>query len=138
MLAFSKAMRTTKQGLHSWYMGLFQAPYLVEALARWEGGPVDQGLRRTGMRRDEVARFREEIVAYDALGPALGWYRALPLKAGRGAELIPVSTPIAYVPLKAVANAEFGRIAAGHPRHADYHRYLKRTVEEPFALFLPG
>ena len=60
------------------------------------------------------------------------------LKAGRGAELIPVSTPIAYVPLKAVANAEFGRIAAGHPRHADYRRYLKRTVEEPFALFLPG
>lgn len=82
--AFTRAMRTTRQGLHSWYMGLFQAPFLVEALARWEGGPVDQGLRRTGMTRAEVARFREEIVAYGALGPALGWYRALPLKAGRG------------------------------------------------------
>lgn len=79
--AFTKAMRTTRQGLHSWYMGLFQLPLVVEQLARWEGGPVDQGLRRTGMTRDEVARFREEIVAYDALGPALNWYRALPLSA---------------------------------------------------------
>src|SRR5713101_1654625 len=37
------------------------------------------------------------------------------LRAGRGAELIPVSAPIAYVPLKGQANVEFGRIAAGHP-----------------------
>jgi pimeloyl-ACP methyl ester carboxylesterase len=82
--AFVKAMKTTRQGLHSWYMGLFQVPLLVEALARWAGGPVDQGLRRTGMTRDEVARFRTEIVAYGALPGALGWYRALPLSRGRG------------------------------------------------------
>lgn len=82
--AFVKAMRSTRQGLHSWYMGLFQLPLVVEGLARWEGGPVDQGLRRTGMTRDEVARFRAEIVEYGALSPALGWYRALPLSRGRG------------------------------------------------------
>ncbi len=58
------------------------------------------------------------------------------LKAGRGAELIPVSAPIAYVPLKGPANVEFGRIAAGHPRYEAYRKYLKRTIEEPFALFL--
>jgi pimeloyl-ACP methyl ester carboxylesterase len=79
--AFTKAMRTTRQGLHSWYMGLFQLPLVVEQLARWEGGPVDQGLRRTGMTREEVARFRTEIVEYGALPHALGWYRALPLSA---------------------------------------------------------
>jgi transcriptional regulator with XRE-family HTH domain len=60
------------------------------------------------------------------------------LRAGRGAELIPVSAPIAYVPLKAQANVEFGRICAGHPCYERYRKYLKRTVEEPFALFLPG
>jgi transcriptional regulator with XRE-family HTH domain len=60
------------------------------------------------------------------------------LRAGRGAELIPVSAPIAYVPLKAQANVEFGRICAGHPCYEGYRKYLKRTVEEPFALFLPG
>ena len=59
------------------------------------------------------------------------------LRAGRGAELIPVSAPIAYVPLSGQTNVEFGRIAAGHPCYERYRRYLKRTVEEPFALLLP-
>jgi len=40
------------------------------------------------------------------------------------------------VPLKGPANVEFGRIAAGHPRYEAYRKYLKRTIEEPFALFL--
>lgn len=82
--AFVKAMKTTRQGLHSWYMGLFQVPLVVEGLARWAGGPVDQGLRRTGMSREEVGRFRTEIVEHGALPGALGWYRALPLSRGRG------------------------------------------------------
>jgi transcriptional regulator with XRE-family HTH domain len=59
------------------------------------------------------------------------------LRAGRGAELIPVSAPIAYLPLAGHPNAEFGRIAAGHPCYERYRKHLKRTVEEPFALFLP-
>jgi transcriptional regulator with XRE-family HTH domain len=58
------------------------------------------------------------------------------LRAGRGAELIPVSAPVAYLPLAGQPNSEFGRIAAGHPCHERYRKYLKRTVEEPFALFL--
>jgi len=58
------------------------------------------------------------------------------LQVGRGAQLMPVSAPIAYVPLKALAKAEFGRIAAGHAHYERYRRYLKRTVEEQFALFL--
>jgi transcriptional regulator with XRE-family HTH domain len=58
------------------------------------------------------------------------------LRAGRGAELIPVSAPVAYAPLKALPNAEFGRVAVGHARHAQYRKLLKRTIEEPFALFL--
>jgi transcriptional regulator with XRE-family HTH domain len=58
------------------------------------------------------------------------------LRAGRGAELIPVSAPIAYVPVKTQANVEFGRIATGHPCYERYRKYLKRTVDEPFAIFL--
>jgi transcriptional regulator with XRE-family HTH domain len=60
------------------------------------------------------------------------------LRAGRGAELIPVSASIAYVPLDGQADVEFGRIPAGHPCYERYRKYLKRAVEEPFALFLPG
>jgi hypothetical protein len=60
------------------------------------------------------------------------------LQAGRGAQLIPVAAPIAYIPLDGLGDVEFGRIAADHPRHDSYRGYLRRTVEEPFALFLPA
>jgi transcriptional regulator with XRE-family HTH domain len=58
------------------------------------------------------------------------------LRAGRGAELIPVSAAVAYVPLEGKPNLEFGRITVGHPCYERYRKYLKRTTEEPFALFL--
>lgn len=58
------------------------------------------------------------------------------LLVGRGSQLLPVSAPIAYVPLNAVNKPEFGRIADGHLDHERYRTYLKRTIEEPFALFL--
>ena len=59
------------------------------------------------------------------------------LRAGRGAELIPVSAPIAYVPLNGQPEVEFGRIGSDHPCYERYRKYLKRTTDEPFALFLP-
>src|SRR6202047_2237381 len=58
------------------------------------------------------------------------------LRVGRGSELMPVSTPIAFVPANAVPTAELGRIAGGHSCHAQYRKMLRRTVEESFALFL--
>jgi len=60
------------------------------------------------------------------------------LQAGRGSQLTPVAAPIVLVPIRAPAQGEFGRITLDHPCHARYRDYLKRTVEEPFALFLPG
>jgi transcriptional regulator with XRE-family HTH domain len=58
------------------------------------------------------------------------------LQVGRGSHLTPVATPIVMVPLKGVANAAFGRIRRGHECYAPYRAQLKRTVDEPFALFL--
>ena len=58
------------------------------------------------------------------------------LRVGRGTELIPVSTPIVYAPVAAFVNPEFGRIDVGHACHQLYRKLLKRTVDEPFALFL--
>jgi pimeloyl-ACP methyl ester carboxylesterase len=82
--AFRSAMFSTRQGLSSWYMGAFQLPWLPERLAAKAGGRFDQLLRRGGMSRDEVARFRHEIVEYGALPGALSWYRALPLAPRHG------------------------------------------------------
>jgi hypothetical protein len=60
----------------------------------------------------------------------------LSLQAGRGAHLIPVATPVALIPLKKLAQVHFGRIHAGHSAHAQYRALLRRTLDEPFALFL--
>ena len=76
--AFFGAMLTSPQGLRSWYMGLFQVPGLVELAARQRGGPVDRALRGAGMSREQVERFRAEMVEDGALAGGLGWYRALP------------------------------------------------------------
>jgi transcriptional regulator with XRE-family HTH domain len=60
------------------------------------------------------------------------------LQAGRGAQLTPVSAPIALVPLEQFADVQFGRIGSGQACFERYRAHLRRTVEEPFALFLPG
>jgi transcriptional regulator with XRE-family HTH domain len=60
------------------------------------------------------------------------------LQVGRGAHLTPVSTPIALVPLNTVSEPQFGLIKREQPCYAAYRRLIKRTVDEPFALFLTG
>jgi len=77
--AFMAAMKTSRQALRSWYMGLFQLPFLPELSAAVPRGPFDQALRRGGMTDADVERFRTEIVEYGALPGALAWYRAMPL-----------------------------------------------------------
>ncbi|MEJ2118238.1 MAG: transcriptional regulator, partial [Alphaproteobacteria bacterium] len=58
------------------------------------------------------------------------------LHVGRGSHLTPAATPIVLASLKEFPKAEFGRISTGHACHAQYRTLLRRTVEEPFALFL--
>ena len=60
------------------------------------------------------------------------------LLAGRGSQLTPIASPIAFVPLRVVQDAVFGRVAPEHAMHGRYEPYLKRALEEPFAMFLPG
>ena len=76
--AFQKAILTSAQGLRSWYMLLFQAPFLVELVASRRGGPFDLALAQSGMTREEVERCRHEVVETGALSGGLGWYRAVP------------------------------------------------------------
>lgn len=60
------------------------------------------------------------------------------LQVGRGAHLTPIATPIVFVPLQTLDDAEFGQIKPHQPCYAAYRRLLKRTIDEPFALFLTG
>ena len=77
--AFTRALLTSRQFRRSWYMAMFNVPFLAERLARTPGGRFDASMKSTGMTDDDVARFRAEIVDDGALPHALGWYRALPL-----------------------------------------------------------
>jgi pimeloyl-ACP methyl ester carboxylesterase len=95
--AFMAAVTTSRQALRSWYMGLFQLPFLPELSAAVVGGPFDQALRRGGMTDDDVERFRTEIVEYGALPGALGWYRAMPLGDPRSsAQRVQVPTTLVW------------------------------------------
>ncbi|WP_246702778.1 helix-turn-helix transcriptional regulator [Starkeya sp. ORNL1] len=58
------------------------------------------------------------------------------LIAGRGAQLTPVATPIVLVPAARFKEPAFGRVSPGDAMHGAYAEYLRRTIEEPFALFI--
>jgi hypothetical protein len=60
------------------------------------------------------------------------------LLAGRGSLLTPIAAPIAFLPVKSVPNPSVGRISPGDANYAVYRGHLRRTIDEPFALFLPG
>ena len=80
--AMMDALRTPQQLARSWYIGAFQLPWVPERLL---AGPVGEAfLRASGMGTEALARYRDEIVRDGALGPALGWYRAVPLATPGG------------------------------------------------------
>jgi len=60
------------------------------------------------------------------------------LLAGRGSMLTPIAAPIVFLPIKSVANPTLGRISSDDANYPLYREHLRRTTDEPFALFLPG
>jgi transcriptional regulator with XRE-family HTH domain len=60
------------------------------------------------------------------------------LQVGRGAQLTPVAAPIALIPMRGLNDIQYGRVGPDNSCYPLYRKYLNRTVDEPFALFLPG
>jgi transcriptional regulator with XRE-family HTH domain len=60
------------------------------------------------------------------------------LLAGRGSMLTPIAAPIAFLPARMIASPTVGRISSGDVNYPVYREHLRRTLDEPFALFLPG
>jgi transcriptional regulator with XRE-family HTH domain len=60
------------------------------------------------------------------------------LLSGRGSQLTPIAAPIAFVPIRNIPNPAFGRILPDDANYAVYREHLRRTTDEPFALFLQG
>jgi pimeloyl-ACP methyl ester carboxylesterase len=96
-MAFLFGALTSTQTLRSYYIGLFQLPYLPERSAAEAGGLFDRRLADSGMTREEVERFRTEMVEDDALTHALMWYRAVALVDRRVRANTKVTVPTTFV-----------------------------------------
>jgi transcriptional regulator with XRE-family HTH domain len=60
------------------------------------------------------------------------------LLAGRGSLLTPIAAPIAYLPVKNIPGPTVGRISSDNVNYAVYREHLRRTIDEPFAMFAQG
>jgi len=60
------------------------------------------------------------------------------LLAGRGSLLTPIAAPIAFLPIKLIAKPTLGRLTKEDANYAIYREHLRKTMEEPFALFASG
>jgi transcriptional regulator with XRE-family HTH domain len=60
------------------------------------------------------------------------------LLAGRGSLLTPIAAPIAFVPAKNIPGPTVGRISSADANYAVYREHLRRTIDEPFAMFMQG
>jgi transcriptional regulator with XRE-family HTH domain len=59
------------------------------------------------------------------------------LLAGPGSMLTPIAAPIAFLPIRMIANPTFGRISPDDANFTAYREHLRRTTDEPFAVLLP-
>jgi transcriptional regulator with XRE-family HTH domain len=60
------------------------------------------------------------------------------LLAGRGSLLTPIAAPIAFLPLRTIASPTLGRVTVSDANYEIYRAHLRKTIEEPFALFVQG
>ena len=90
--AFVKSLWTSKQGMVSWYMALFQLPVLPEALARRTAA---KSLQDGGLPADFADRYADAMAEPGALTGALNWYRGLPFSMRQ--PLGSIKVPTSYV-----------------------------------------
>lgn len=58
------------------------------------------------------------------------------LRAGQGAQLTPVSVPLALIPIKTFEMPVFGRVTAADRLYDQYSRFLSKTTDDGYASFL--
>jgi pimeloyl-ACP methyl ester carboxylesterase len=90
--AFLTALRTSEQGLRSWYMAFFQLPVVPEWIAR---RTVRKSLLGSGLPAKFADHYAEAMAEPGALTGALNWYRGIPFSTrpplGR------ISVPTTYI-----------------------------------------
>ena len=97
--AFLKGLVTSRQGLMSWYMYVFQLPWLPERYLLGSNGSavrMSKSLQSGGQSTEAADRDAKAMAAPGVLTAALNWYRALPLTDPRQTAA-KVAVPTMYV-----------------------------------------
>jgi pimeloyl-ACP methyl ester carboxylesterase len=81
--AYTRSLARGPQLLKSYYIALFQVPFLPEKMMSRRAGFGERRLRGSGMTKAMVEAYHREMVDDGALRGALAWYRALPLTSLR-------------------------------------------------------
>ncbi|MBJ7336923.1 alpha/beta fold hydrolase [Mycolicibacterium sp.] len=93
--AFLRSLVSSNQPLKSYYMAMFQVPWLPEALLTRYPKLTDRALGNSGMDAEALRRVHTDIIATGALRTAINWYRAIPFSSS--AYLRRVSVPTTYL-----------------------------------------
>lgn len=111
--AFKRALRTSDQALRSWYMVLFQLPFVPERLlsGKWF---AQKFLGGSGMTDEMIARYRVEIVDAGALTGGLNWYRAIPFSISDEVPDGTVPTTFVWSDGDAALGRKMAELTAGH------------------------
>ncbi|MGV0742847.1 alpha/beta fold hydrolase [Mycolicibacterium sp. XJ870] len=81
-IAFLRALRSSRQGLASWYMYVTQLPRIPERLLLGRdrtGKLMTKSLLRSGLSREAAERDTRAMLEPGVLTAAMSWYRAMPL-----------------------------------------------------------
>ncbi|MCU0492660.1 MAG: alpha/beta hydrolase [Chloroflexaceae bacterium] len=88
---FARELRTNpRQRAQSWYAGMFQLPFLPEAvLSANDYAAIELAIRGTAVHKErftdeDIAAYKDAISKPGALTAALNWYRAVGRTGGRG------------------------------------------------------
>jgi pimeloyl-ACP methyl ester carboxylesterase len=93
--AYLRSLLSSTQALKSYYMAVFQIPWLADTLLRRFPKLTDRLLTDGGMDAAALRQVHTDIIDGGALTPAINWYRAMPFSPPR--YLQRVSLPTTYV-----------------------------------------
>ena len=93
--AYLRSLLSSTQALKSYYMAVFQIPWLADTVLRRFPKVTDRLLGESGMNAEGLRQVHTDVIDSGALTPAINWYRALPFSSTK--YLQRVSVPTTYV-----------------------------------------
>jgi pimeloyl-ACP methyl ester carboxylesterase len=93
--AYLRSLLSSTQALKSYYIAVFQIPWLADTVLRRFPKLTDRLLADGGMSAAALRQVHTDVIDDGALTPAINWYRALPFSSPR--YLQSVSRPTTYV-----------------------------------------